>query len=183
MKPPVSKIPRVDFTGGFDPALLKQGWGIGGYNVKRQNMYTAPQYKSERDIHMGIDIWAPAGEPVYAPLEGKVRYTHNHDQPGNYGGTIVLIHQAAGETTFALYGHLSIYSLDYSQPGKTVMAGDVVGWLGDETENGQWHPHLHYQLSRIDPEEADMPGVVSAINREQAKAIYPDPEKVIGHLV
>ena len=87
MKPPFKPIPRVDFAGGFDPSLLKQGWAIGGYNVQRKGMYTAPQYKNTRNVHMGIDIWAPAGEPVYSPLDGVVAYTAFHDQDGNYGAT------------------------------------------------------------------------------------------------
>lgn len=183
MKPPFHPIPRVDFANGFDPSLLKQGWGIGGYNVQRLNMYTAPQYKSERNVHMGIDIWAPAGEPVFAPMRAEVCYTENHDQEGNYGGTVVLKHETERSILYALYGHLSLRSLYNSVPGKWVEAGDVVGWLGGHAENGHWHPHLHYQLSRTDPGEADMPGVVSDLARERAVKIYPDPEKVIGDLI
>ncbi|REL29111.1 peptidase M23 [Rhodohalobacter sp. SW132] len=178
MIPPFDSIPEVDFSGGFNPALLKDGWGIGGYNERRENMYIAPQYKNERNIHMGVDIWAPIGEPVYAPADGIVAYTANHDEAGNYGGTIVLRHLFKGRELFALYGHLSLHSLNISQPGKNVMAGERIGWLGDESENGNWHPHLHYQLSFSDPEEADMPGVVSEKEREAALKRYPDPEKI-----
>lgn len=185
MKPPFKPIPRIDFAGGFDPSLLKQGWAMGGYNVKREGMYLAPQYENTRNVHMGIDIWAPAGEPVYSPLDGVVVYTAFHDQDGNYGATIVLRHYLdfAEKNLFALYGHLSQSSLEHMRPGNAVSAGLPVGWLGEPHENGNWHPHLHYQLSWIDPGEADMPGVVSATHREQAVEIYPDPEKVLGKLV
>lgn len=183
MKPPLTPIPQVDFAGGFDPALLQQGWAIGGYNIQRHNMYTAPQYKNERNVHMGVDIWAPAGEPVFAPLEGVVAYTAFHDEDGNYGATIVLRHFLGDDIIYALYGHLSLASLEHSKPGKKVSAGLLIGWLGDPHENGNWHPHLHYQLSRTDPGEADMPGVVSNQLRARAVLIYPDPEKVMGALV
>jgi murein DD-endopeptidase MepM/ murein hydrolase activator NlpD len=183
MKPPFQPIPRVDFADGFNPSLLKKGWAIGGYNVKRQNMYTAHQYKSERNVHMGIDIWAPAGEPVYAPLDGRLVYSAFHNQDGNYGGTLVLRHSVNGEDVYALYGHLSRASLEHSKPGEKVSAGMLIGWLGEPCENGNWHPHLHYQLSRTDPGEADLPGVVSDQSREQAVKIYADPERLMGPLV
>ncbi|WP_340106238.1 peptidoglycan DD-metalloendopeptidase family protein [Rhodohalobacter sp. 8-1] len=183
MKPPFRPIPRMDFENGFDPARLKQGWAIGGYNVHRRNMYIAPQYKNERNVHMGVDIWAPAGEPVFSALDGVVAYSAFHDQDGNYGATLVLRHIIGGETFYALSGHLSRSSLEHSKTGKKVSAGTPIGWLGEPHENGNWHPHLHYQLSRTDPGEADMPGVVSDHSREQAKQIYPDPEKVLGSLV
>lgn len=183
MKPPFKPIPREDFANGFDPSLLKQGWGIGGYNVHRQHMYTAPQYKNERNIHMGIDIWAPAGEPVFAPQDGVVVYSAFHDEDGNYGATIVLRHTIGNNDIYALYGHLSRASLEHSKTGKKISAGMLVGWLGEPHENGNWHPHLHYQLSTADPGEADMPGVVSNQAREKSVSIYPDPEKVMGSLV
>jgi len=183
MKPPFESIPAVDLTDGFTPQMLKDGWGIGGYNEKRENMYTAPQYKNRRNIHMGVDIWAPAGEPVFAPLEAVVAYTANHNQEGNYGGTLVLKHTLEGRTLYALYGHLSLRSLVKFGPGDRVEAGTVIGWLGDRSENGNWHPHLHYQLSYRDPGEADMPGVVEEKDREKALQIYPDPARILGELV
>lgn len=183
MKPPFRPIPRVDFADGFDTSQLKQGWAIGGYNVKRRGMYLAPQYKNMRNVHMGIDIWAPAGEPVFSALDAIVAYTAFHDEDGNYGATVVLKHSVGSDDLFALYGHLSLASLNHTKPGKKLSAGALVGWLGEPRENGNWHPHLHFQLSRTDPGEADMPGVVSDQSREQAKQLYPDPEKVLGPLV
>jgi peptidoglycan LD-endopeptidase LytH len=181
------KYEIFEFTSGYDPVEMAEfvnrgGWGVGGYNEKRGNMYLAPQYKSRRNIHMGIDIWAPAGEPVYAVLNGEVVYTANHAQEGNYGGTIVLRHKIEGEEIFALHGHLSVNSLERSKEGHEVKAGDIIGWLGDASENGNWPPHLHYQLSRKDPGEADMPGVVSEKERSEALKIYPDPRTVLGSI-
>ena len=183
MNPPFKDIPRIELAGGFDESLLKNGWAIGGYNEKRDKMYTAPQYRNERNIHMGIDIWAPVGEPVYAPADGIVAYSADNSEEGNYGGTVVLKHRIKENDIFALYGHLSLSSLNKSRPGDSVNAGDVVGWLGNRSENGNWHPHLHYQLCTVDPGEADMPGVVSEKERKSALLIYPDPEEVFGKLV
>lgn len=176
-----------DFTGGYDTGSIKKfidqgGRAVGGYNENRKEMYLAPQYQNKRNIHMGIDFWAPAGEPVYAALDGFIAYKAFHNQTGNYGATIVLKHQWKGESIFALYGHLSLASLKKAEPGSPVKAGDVVGWLGDESENGEWPPHLHYQLSLKDPGEADMPGVVSKDEREKALKIYPDPRIILGQI-
>ena len=188
---PVMDLPDeyeiLEFTAGYEPQIMTEfvkngGWGVGGYNEKRGNMYLAPHFESRRNIHMGVDIWAPAGEPVYAVFDGEVVYTANHAQEGNYGGTIVLRHKIEGKEIFALYGHLSLKSLERSRAGQEIEAGDIIGWLGDKSENGHWPPHLHYQLSRQDPGEADMPGVVSDQERDKALKLFPDPRTVLGNI-
>ncbi len=176
-----------DFSEGFNPKQVQQfidsgKRAVGGYLEKRKNMYVAPQYQNRRNVHMGIDFWAPAEEPVYTPFPGVVAYTRNNAQMGNYGPTIVLQHVIDGVKIFALYGHLSAHSLEELQAGDTLQAGDVVGRLGNFNENGKWPPHLHYQLSILDPGEADMPGVVSEDEAEKASVIYPDPRLFIGQL-
>lgn len=188
---PVMDLPEeyeiFDFSNGYDPQIMSRfvengGWGIGGYSEKRQKMYLAPQYENRRNIHMGIDIWAAAGEPVYAPLEGEVAYIADHNQDGNYGGTLVLKHKVNGQIYYALYGHLSPDSILHLTPGQEVEEGEKVGELGDEKENGNWPPHLHYQISIKDPGEADMPGVVSDEEHEEALEIYPDPRILLGEI-
>jgi len=180
MKTP-EDIPQVKLSDGFDPSQLQDGWGVGGYNEKRPGMYTAPQYKNERYIHMGVDIWAPAGEPVYAPADGILLYQKNNDQAGNYGPTIVLKHQLSDQTIFALYGHLSESSLELHKERDPVKSGEMIGRLGSENENGGWIPHLHYQISVEDPGEADMPGVVAEADHERALELYPDPNRILGY--
>ena len=176
-----------NFSDGYDHDQMTQfvnsgGWGVGGYSEKRKNMYLAPQYENRRNIHMGIDIWAEAGEPVYSSVDGEVAYIANHAQEGNYGGTLVLKHQVDGVTYFALYGHLSPKSISDLKQGQKVDAGEKVGELGDESENGNWPPHLHYQVSIQDPGEADMPGVVSDEEHDEALKLYPDPRILIGEI-
>jgi len=188
---PVMNLPDdykvFDFSEGYDPNQMAQfvksgGWGVGGYSEKRKNMYLAPQYENRRNIHMGVDIWAKAGEPVFSPLEGVVAYVANHAQEGNYGGTLVLKHHVDSTAYFALYGHLSPGSLLDLKPGQKVDVGEKVGELGSELENGNWPPHLHYQVSIEDPGEADMPGVVSDEEHVEALKIYPDPRILIGDI-
>lgn len=186
---PVIRLPDkfevFDLTAGYDPekitAFIQNGGrAVGGYNEKRSDMYTAPHFGNVRNVHMGIDIWAPAGEPVFSALVGEVAYTAFHEDDGNYGTTVVLKHEWNGAKLFALYGHLSLKSHEQSYPGKKVTTGEIVGWLGNEAENGNWPPHLHYQMSVEDPGEADMPGVVSEKERESALQIFPNPAKLPG---
>jgi len=158
------------------------GWAVGGYLEKRSEMYVAPRYKEGRDIHMGIDIWAEAGEPVYAVLDGEIAYTAFQNDEGNYGGTLVIKHHVEGQELYALYGHLSKKSLEEHMVGQKRKKGDVVGWLGSENENGNWPPHLHYQICIEDPGEADMPGVVSKKDLIKARERYPDPRILLGDI-
>jgi len=176
-------LPVFDFTEGFDPEEINEkAWGIGRYNEKRSNMYVAPQYENRRNIHMGMDIWCPAGEPVYAAWDAEVAYMDNHDQEGNYGPTIILKHEFNGDSIYALHGHLSVQDLERNSVGDILKRGDIFASVGTREENGGWPPHLHYQLSREDPGEADMPGVVAEEEREEALQKYPDPDIILNLL-
>ena len=59
---------------------------------------------------------------------------------------------------------------------------EVIAWIGDRHENGGWNPHLHFQLSLVRPEVADLPGAVSDADRAHALTLYPDPRLVLGSL-
>jgi peptidoglycan LD-endopeptidase LytH len=184
---PVINLPDTykvfDFTCGYDPELIRKvKWGIGRYNERRRGMYTAPQYANRRFIHMGIDIWAPPGEPVYAASDGEIVYMADHDQRGNYGPVIILKHKINNKVFFALHGHLSKKSFRLNRVGKMLKRGEGFAKIGRLEENGEWEPHLHYQLSWHDPGEADMPGVVAEDELEKALKMYPDPRIVLGEI-
>lgn len=176
-------LQKVDLSRGFDEEKLASlEWGAGGYNEKREGMYLAPHFEGKRYIHMGIDIWASAGRPVFSIYDGKVAYMRNNDRKGDYGGTIITVHKLADTTLYALHGHLSKASLEMVKPGQDVSKGDKIAELGNREENGGWIPHLHFQLSWEDPGEADMPGVVSDASHAEALRTYPDPKLVLGNL-
>ncbi|TVQ11514.1 MAG: peptidase M23 [Balneolaceae bacterium] len=174
---------HIDLSGGYDPDALKGGdWGVGGYAEARPGMYTSHIFGGRRFIHMGIDIWAPAGTPVYCFCDGTVLGLRDNDNPLDYGPTIVTAHEIDGRELYALHGHLSHECLKRLAPGRQVNAGDVLGDLGTEQENGGWAPHLHFQLSRIKPLVPDMPGVVAPEELEEALQTYPDPRTILGPL-
>jgi len=178
-----SQFHVFDFTKGYHPeSIPNQKWGIGRYNEKRFNMYETELFEGERNVHMGIDIWAPTGKPVYSFYNGQVLYMRENDNPGDYGPTIVIHYQLSGQSLYALYGHLSRESLAMVSERDPVQKGQQIATLGDNDVNGGWEPHLHFQLSVDDPGEADMPGVVAEENREAALEKFPDPRLVLGEL-
>lgn len=176
--------PVVDLTADYDRDRLRTlTWAIGRYDeVRTQAMYSAPQYDSERRVHMGIDIWAPAGTPVYACYDGIVAACTHHNEPGNYGGTIITRHKPGDTPFWVLYGHLSAESAARYKEGASICAGSVLGALGDMHENGGWVPHLHFQVALHPPTEGDYPGVVRPQDRDAARQRYPDPRHILGPL-
>ena len=83
---------------------------------------------------------------------------------------------------FALYGHLSKSSLENKKIGQKIQSGERIATIGKKHENGGWPPHVHFQLSTIEPKECDLPGVVSKEDHELALKIFPDPRLVLGQL-
>lgn len=180
-----SEIQTFDLRNGFNPSEIRAfveagGWAAGGYLENRTGMYTASHFENRRTLHMGLDIWAKAGEPVFAPHPGEILYREWHSRPGDYGGTLVIRHVLNGTPLYALYGHLSKESFLSATPGRMVRAGERIAHLGSEEENGHWPPHLHLQLCIDDPGTADMPGVVDPATAEEATALYPDPVLLTG---
>jgi peptidoglycan LD-endopeptidase LytH len=172
-----------DFTNSYDPdRVLRTPYGIGRYNEKRRGMYTTALFEGVRDIHVGIDIAAPVGEPVHAFFDGEIFAFAYNAAPGDYGYTLVTQHCIHEQTVWALYGHLQARSMEGKSVGQRVARGEVIAWVGDRHENGGYNPHVHFQLSLECPKGADMPGAVSDTDREHALTIYPDPRIVLGSL-
>lgn len=172
-----------DFTKGYDEDFIRsKKWGIGRYNEERSEMYKTTLFEGKRNVHMGVDIWTEASEPVYSFYEGEVAYKQDNNQPGDYGPTIVIRYQLDSRSLYALYGHLSRPSLQRVSIGDRVSRRQKIAELGESDVNGGWAPHLHFQLSVEDPGEADMPGVVAPEERAEALERYPDPRIVLGDL-
>jgi len=86
-------------------------------------------------------------------------------------------------SVWALYGHLDSRSIKNKKSGMRVWRGQLIGRMGDVHENGGWSmPHVHFQLSTIEPETNDMPGAVTMADRARALIDYPDPRHVLGAL-
>lgn len=94
-----------------------------------------------RAYHPGVDMGAPRGTPIYAPLTGTVRATGNTDAvPGCYSwGKWTLIDHANGLST--LYAHQDVIGVSAGQKVKT---GEVIGYVGNT--GFSTGPHLHFTV-------------------------------------
>lgn len=160
-------------------------YGIGGYNEHRTIYARSTHFDTEgepRRLHLGIDIWGPAGTPIYNFHDAKVHSFQNNDQLGDYGGTIILEYELCGLSLYALYGHLSIASLEGLTVGKIINGGQHFASFGIAEENGSWPPHLHFQLMfDLEGKHGDYPGVCQYTKREQYLSNCPDPEIILNY--
>ena len=88
------------------------------------------------DIHLGIDIAAGLGAPVYASDSGVVVWAAPIG--GGYGNMIMIDH-GNGYTT--LYGHLSAFLVHC---GSSVFQGQRIGLAG--STGNSTGPHLHFEV-------------------------------------
>ena len=138
----------------------------GGYLEVRDLYKRSTVFKNdvsdERNIHIGLDLWINEQAPIYAVLEGKIHSFQNNDALGDYGPTIILKHEVEGNIFHTLYGHLSLESLTDKKIGDKIEKGQQIGTLGLPPINGDYAPHLHFQII-IDMEnkKGDYPGVCS----------------------
>ncbi len=115
-----------------------------------------------------------------APLDGIVHSFAFNNQHGDYGTTIILSHQLEAYSFYTLYGHLNLNSIQGLQEGGRVGKGDIFAGFGIPAENGQWPPHLHFQLI-IDLQGwiGDYPGVCKYSEKEKYLANCPDPDIIL----
>ena len=131
----------------------------GGY-LEQRNFYSGSLLfnngVSNRNIHLGIDIWADAGTPIFAAFDGQIHSFAYNNGHLDYGATIIIQYDAF----FVLYGHLSRKSLLGLYPGKPVFKSQKIAELGRMSENGGWVPHLHIQVIKdIGSHIGDYPGL------------------------
>jgi murein DD-endopeptidase MepM/ murein hydrolase activator NlpD len=174
----------------FIARLLKthgKKYGYGGY-MENRNLYKVSdlffnKQDEVRNIHLGVDIWAEAGEQVYAPLQGKVHSFKNNDRLGDYGPTIILEHQIKEHRFFTLYGHLSPESLERLFQGLVIKHGEPFCSIGNFPANGNWPPHLHFQvIGDMMGFQGDYPGVCHSHEVNTFEQICPDPKLFFDNL-
>ncbi|MCF0049672.1 peptidoglycan DD-metalloendopeptidase family protein [Dyadobacter sp. LJ53] len=169
----------------FDEMLAGNTFaGIGGYGenrfIYRQRKHFSENKEQPRSIHVGTDIWTDAGEPVYTPLNATVHSFAFNDHYGDYGPTIILSHKLENVMFFTLYGHLSLTSLDGLYAGKNISAGQNFATIGPYPENGDWPPHLHFQvIGNMGNYKGDFPGVSSIQDQEHYLNLCPDPNLIL----
>ncbi len=158
-------------------------FSIGKYNEKRPFMYKGELFeKTERNIHMGLDIGAPIGTAIRSFYDGEIYLFKYNGHKLDYGYTLITKHFLNNQIIYALFGHLSKSSIENKKIGQKIKSGEVIGYVGKENENGGWPPHVHFQLCLLEPKKCDLPGVVSKKYHEIALRIFPDPRKILGQI-
>ena len=158
-------------------------YGVGGYNEKRGWYARGEQFsqgEEVRSIHLGVDIWAPADTPVFSAYDAVVHSAQDNALYGDYGPTVILEHDLNGLVFYTLYGHLSRESLKGKSPGARIPKGSQVGTLGAPPINGDWPPHLHFQIiTDMLGKIGDYPGVAAQSQRDYFLALCPDPNEIL----
>jgi len=161
-------------------------YGIGGYAEHRtiysiSSVFDGTQPNEEpRRLHLGVDIWGPSGTPVFAFMGGMIHSFAFNDQSGDYGATLILLHQLDGLPFYTLYGHLSLRDIQTLSAGQYVSIGQTIAHFGELHENGHWPPHLHFQIIfDMQLKEGDYPGVCKYSEKEKYLANCPDPDLIL----
>lgn len=112
------------------PAIWPAFGGLSsGFGVRRDPFTATPA------VHLGLDISADHGQPVYATADGVVAEAERHSE---YGNLVTVSHGFGIESRYA---HLSGFAV---RPGRTIRRGDIVGYVGSTGRSTS--AHLHYEV-------------------------------------
>ena len=89
--------------------------------------------------HHGEDIFAAEGTPLLAVADGTL-HTIGFNRLGGYR---LWLRDTFGNEFY--YAHLSAYS-PLAVEGRSVQAGDVIGFVGDTGDAEGGSPHLHFEI-------------------------------------
>jgi 4-aminobutyrate aminotransferase-like enzyme/Ser/Thr protein kinase RdoA (MazF antagonist) len=111
-------------------------------------------------LHLGADLFAPAGTGVRAPLAGTVVGVAERE---------LTLELSAGRG-------LRLSGIEViARAGGAVTAGAVVGRVAERTDDGS--PHVHVQLTTA----PGQPGLGDPRLRDAWLALCPDPSPLVGH--
>lgn len=160
-----------------------------GYFAEPRLIYTEPAFRltdhesgDRRTIHLGIDVFSPAGTPVCAPLDGTVFHAEDRSGRLDYGGVVILEHRTEdGDLFYTLYGHLNAEVATRLSKGDPVSQGEQFAELGDQSTNGGWDPHIHFQMAlTVEGMDEDWPGVCLADEIDLWTGLCPNPAVLLN---
>jgi murein DD-endopeptidase MepM/ murein hydrolase activator NlpD len=157
---------------------------FGGYIEGRTLYKRSTIFKNdsvpERNIHIGLDLWTKVDTTVLAALDGKIHSFKNNEGLGDYGPTIILEHEVLNEKFYTLYGHLSLEILNDLSVGKQFKKGEKIATLGNADVNGDYAPHVHFQIIKnIEEYWGDYPGVCNSSDLNFYIENCPDPNLLL----
>lgn len=154
----------------------------GGYKEQRALYRRSARFQDGvvRDVHMGIDLWAPAGTSVHAFMDGTIHSFANNGDAGNYGPTLILEHDFKGKKLYSLYGHLALSAMENWSVGLRFRESELIATLGAPHENGGYSPHLHFQLmTAMGDFNGDYVGVLASEQLASYENVILDPNPFI----
>lgn len=119
----------ITSPGGFTPPIHGDWHSSGGFTY--QPNATHPKG------HMGVDMRAPAGTPVYPVAPGVVSNVGTDPK----GGNVVNVQHPGGVRSY--YAHLSTARV---QKGDKVDLNTVIGTVGNTGNASHTFPHCHFQI-------------------------------------
>ena len=182
----LARVPDLAEPAAYAEPLRRQlgkRIGIGYYNEARpiylHDMF-ASDHHERRAIHLGVDLFAPADTPIFAPLAGTICSLRDHPGSQDFGPTLILEHRPTADLRFyTLYGHLSPEALARCQLGQELQAGDLLAHIGDYPRNGNWTPHLHFQIITDLLDDEHFPGVCKPRLRSLYTSLSPNPNLML----
>lgn len=119
--------------------------------------FGAPRPNVPGGWHHGEDIFARLGTPLLAVADGTL-HTIGFNKIGGYR---LWLRDASGNQFY--YAHLSAYS-PLAVEGRSVSAGDVIGFVGDTGDADGGAPHLHFEIH---------PAAMAGLGYDGVVAPYP----------
>ena len=152
----------------------KVDWLLDGWLQDRRYLWaTSVIAKEGAFIHLGVDLWVPAGTPVAHHLPATVLFVDDDkDQDCGWGPRVFL--RPDGSDVVLLFAHLG-HILPFG-PGDRIEAGQVFAQVGAPPHNGNWAAHLHLQAL-----EAGYAEQTLSTDPDKITA-YCRPEDVDAHL-
>ena len=157
-------------------------WGLGHYLEERATLlrHFSQMTDEGRVIHAGLDVIAPADAQLFAPIAGTVHAVGRDDGVGNYGGYVVLRHEAGSDHTgastfYSFYGHLDTrFVIEEGQPNKRAAP---FGKIGVREDSGHWFTHTHLQVhtQRSIDEGRMLQGYITRADLARVGDLFPTP--------
>jgi murein DD-endopeptidase MepM/ murein hydrolase activator NlpD len=96
--------------------------------------------------HEAIDILAPRGTEVLAVEDGRIGKLFT-----SAAGGLTIYQFDPSDTYVYYYAHLDGYARGLKE-GDNVRKGDVIGFVGTTGNAPEGTPHLHFAISKLDPD-------------------------------
>jgi len=160
--------------------------GVGRYDEVRR-WYTSDIFREPGDgapewrtVHIGVDLFVQPGAQVFTPFNARIHSVGHNRGLLDYGPTVILEHETDTVTFWTLYGHLDDSVLGNLIPGGTIQKGQPFARVGTLPGNGNWAPHLHFQIiTDTLGKRGDFPGVCRPSQRDLWKLLSPDPNLIL----